>query len=114
MDGYVSLNQDGGIKKKILVEGSGASPVKGSSVSVHYKGRLENGKEFDRSEEPFKFKLGVGQVIKGWDVGVASMKIGEKCELNIKSDYAYGDRGAAGVIPGKATLIFEVELLGFN
>jgi FKBP-type peptidyl-prolyl cis-trans isomerase len=111
MEGYVDLIQDGGIKKKILLEGNGAVPKAGQNVSVHYAGRLENGKEFDSSEEPFQFTLGVGSVIKGWDVGVASMKVGEKCELFIKSQYAYGSRGAGGVIPPNATLIFEVSLL---
>jgi peptidylprolyl isomerase len=112
MEGYVDLISDGGIKKKIVTNGTGATPSTGQTVAVHYAGRLEsNGKEFDSSDDPFKFKLGVGQVIKGWDVGVASMKIGETCELYIKSDYAYGNRGAGGVIPPKATLIFKVSLL---
>ena len=109
--GYEDLISDGGVKKKIITVGTGASPAKGKQVSVYYAGRFENGKEFDKSETPFKFKLGVGEVIKGWDIGVASMKVGEKCELIIKSDYGYGDKGAGKVIPGKSTLIFEVELL---
>ena len=111
MEGYINLTSDNKLKKKIITEGTGASPIKGKSVFVHYAGRLENGQEFDRSEEPFKFQLGVGEVIKGWDLGVASMKIGEKCELWIHSDYAYGDKGIPKVIPPKAPLIFEVTLL---
>ena len=110
MEGYTDLIADGGIKKKIMKEGTGATPTKGGKVVVDYAGRLENGKEFDRSTEPFKFTLGVGEVIKGWDVGVASMKVGEKCELWINSKYGYGARGAGGVIPGNANLIFEVTL----
>lgn len=110
MEGYESLD-GGAIKKKIITAGTGDKPTVGKKVQVHYAGKLENGKEFDRSESPFEFTLGVGQVIKGWDVGVASMKVGEKCELIIRSDYAYGPRGIPGVIPQNATLIFEVELL---
>lgn len=97
-----------------LVVGTGASPQNGQTVVVHYRGTLENGTEFDsshRRNEPFRFKIGVGQVIKGWDVGVASMKIGGKRKLTIPGDMAYGARGVPGLIPPHATLIFEVELL---
>jgi FKBP-type peptidyl-prolyl cis-trans isomerase len=111
MEGYVDLTPDGGVKKKIIENGSGPAPKKNSVVSVNYIGKLENGKEFDRSEDPFEFTLGAGEVIKGWDIGVASMKQGEKCDLYIKSNYGYGSRGAGGVIPGGATLIFTVKLL---
>ncbi len=111
MEGYVDLTSDSKLKKKIITPGTGAQPTKGQEVWVNYAGRFQNGKEFDRSKGPFQFIVGVGQVIKGWDIGVTSMKVGEKCELYIESDYAYGDRGAGNVIPPKSTLIFEVELL---
>lgn len=104
--------------KKILKAGSGIErPPKGSEVTVHYTGRLLDGSKFDSSVdrgEPFKFKLGTGQVIKGWDVGVESMIKGEKSLLTIASDYAYGKNGSPPKIPGDATLEFEVELLDFE
>jgi FKBP-type peptidyl-prolyl cis-trans isomerase len=100
-----------------LVEGTGAEARSGQTVSVHYTGWLTNGTKFDSSVDrgqPFQFALGRGQVIKGWDLGVAGMKVGGKRRLNIPSDLAYGARGAGGVIPPNARLIFDVELLGVS
>jgi len=104
-----------GLKYEILKKGKGAVAKAGQTVSVHYTGWLTNGTKFDSSVDrgqPFQFSLGAGQVIKGWDEGVAGMKIGEKRKLTIPSDLGYGANGAGGVIPPNATLIFDVELLG--
>jgi peptidylprolyl isomerase len=108
-----------GLEFEDTVIGNGPSPSKGQRCSMHYTGWLwENGakgSKFDSSVdrgEPFEFQIGVGQVIKGWDEGVASMKVGGKRTLRIPPELGYGARGAGGVIPGGATLLFEVELLG--
>lgn len=106
-----------GLKYEDLVEGTGPSPTRGQRVEVHYTGWLTNGTKFDSSVdrgEPFEFVLGVGQVIRGWDEGVASMKVGGKRRLTIPPELGYGARGAGGVIPPNAELIFEVELLGIH
>ncbi len=105
---------DSGLRITDLEVGSGAEAVSGELVSVNYRGTLTNGKEFDSSygRGPFQFPLGAGRVIRGWDEGVAGMKVGGKRKLVIPPDLAYGSRGAGGVIPPDATLIFEVELLG--
>ena len=98
-----------------ITVGTGAEATAGKSVSAHYTGWLTSGKKFDSSVDrgqPFQFKLGAGQVIKGWDEGVAGMKVGGKRQLRIPPELGYGDRGAGSVIPGNATLIFDVELLG--
>ena len=111
----VTPEKDGGLFKKILQEGvEEGNPMKSDEVFVHYTGRLLNGVVFDSSVdrgEPFKFKLGAGSVIKGWDVGVATMKKGEKCLLTCRPNYAYGELGSSPKIPGNATLQFEIELL---
>jgi hypothetical protein len=100
-----------------ITQGTGATATKGKTVSVHYTGWLTNGKKFDSSldrGQPFQFSLGGGQVIKGWDEGVEGMKVGGKRQLKIPPDLGYGARGAGGVIPPNATLIFDVELLGVS
>ncbi len=103
-----------GLRVTDLEVGTGPEAVAGQTVVVHYRGTLENGKQFDASYDrgkPFSFSLGRGQVIKGWDEGVQGMKVGGKRKLVIPPELGYGTRGAGGVIPPNATLIFEVELL---
>ena len=105
---------DSGLRYKILQEGNGESAEKGKTVSVHYKGQLTDGTVFDSSykrNEPIDFSLGMGQVIPGWDEGVALLKVGDKARFVIPSDLAYGSQGAGGVIQPNATLIFDVELM---
>lgn len=103
-----------GLRYTDLKAGRGAAAKHGDTVAVHYTGWLENGQKFDSSLDrgtPFEFPLGLGRVIKGWDEGVAGMKPGGKRRLVIPPQLGYGERGAGGVIPPNATLIFEVELL---
>lgn len=103
-----------GLKYIDLKEGTGATPKTGQTVVVHYIGTLEDGTKFDSSRDrgqPFSFKLGVGQVIKGWDEGISTMKVGGRRQLIIPPELGYGARGAGGVIPPNATLNFDVELL---
>lgn len=105
------------LKIEKLVAGNGAAPKKGSVVKVHYTGVFESGQKFDSSvdrDEPFEFVLGAGQVIAGWDLGVAKMVVGDKVRLTIPPELAYGREGYPGAIPANATLIFEVELLGIS
>jgi peptidylprolyl isomerase len=104
-----------GLRYVELVEGTGTRPTPGDAVSVHYTGWLEDGRKFDSSRDrgqPLTFPIGRGRVIKGWDEGVGSMRVGGKRRLLIPAHLGYGDRGAGSVIPPGATLIFEVELLG--
>jgi len=116
MSNDVKKLESGLIIETIKKAGAGAVvPTRGKRVTVHYTGTLVDGTKFDSSlnpgREPFQFILGVGQVIKGWDEGVALMHVGEKCKFTIPAGLAYGKRGAGNLIPPNATLIFEVELL---
>lgn len=105
---------DSGLRYQIIQEGQGTKAEKGKTVAVHYKGMLADGTVFDSSykrNEPIEFPLGVGQVIPGWDEGIQLLKVGDKARLVIPSHLGYGSRGAGGVIPPNATLIFDVELM---
>jgi FKBP-type peptidyl-prolyl cis-trans isomerase len=119
MEGFTELpGSNGNVLKKITRDGSGNGPSSGADVTVDYKGYFKDGKVFDQSRrkkksKPFVFKLGVGEVIRGWDVGVASMKKGEKATFYIKSEYAYGSSGAGDDIPPNSDLLFDVELINF-
>jgi FKBP-type peptidyl-prolyl cis-trans isomerase len=111
----IDLSGDGGCIKRIYERGDEGAPKPGDKVHMLYEGRLESDNSvFDKSlnhEAPFSFKIGSGQVIKGWDIGVASMTLGERAELHLKPEYAYGDSGAGASIPPGASLIFKVELV---
>ena len=116
-------DQNGGVKEVemhmvILKDGSGEQTAKaGDAVTVHYVGTLENGIEFDSSRahgQPFRFALGAGQVIKGWDAGIVGMRVGEIRKFTIPPELAYGANAVGDIIPANSTLIFEVELLGIE
>ncbi|BDU25309.1 MULTISPECIES: peptidylprolyl isomerase [unclassified Flavobacterium] len=105
---------ESGLRYKMIQKGDGKRAEAGKTVSVHYEGSLENGKVFDSSyprKKPIEFKLGIGQVIEGWDEGIALLQVGDKARFVIPSDLGYGPSGAGGVIPPNATLIFDVELM---
>lgn len=112
------VTTESGMKYKVLKEGTGAIPEQGQTVKAHYTGWLDGFdsiRKFDSSRDrgrPFQFRVGQGQVIRGWDESFASMKVGERRQIVLPPRLAYGDRGAGGVIPGGATLYFDVELLG--
>ncbi len=107
-----------GVEIETLQPGDGRTfPRTGQTVVVHYTGTLTDGKKFDSSRDrgtPFRFKLGLGQVIRGWDEGVAKLSVGQRAKLTCSPDYAYGPRGYPGVIPPNATLIFDVELISIE
>lgn len=108
---------DGGLKIEKLVTGNGAPARKGATVTVHYTGWFMDGKKFDSSvdrDEPFQFVLGAGQVIAGWDQGVATLRVGDKVKLTLPPELAYGKAGYPGAIPPNSTLVFEVELLAVD
>ncbi|KAI8929634.1 hypothetical protein BC831DRAFT_422468 [Entophlyctis helioformis] len=116
---YVPLDATGFVKKRILAAGTGPQPSRqGTTVRVHYTGSLHTtGEVFDSSVtrgDPLSFRIGEGQVIKGWDIGIASMHVGEKAELLIDAEYGYGSRGSPPKIPGGATLVFAVELVSMD
>ena len=112
-----TITTESGLQIEEITVGEGTVAEAGKSVSVHYSGYLTDGTKFDSSvdrNDPFQFRLGAGMVIKGWDEGVASMKIGGKRKLTIPAELGYGAYGAGGVIPPNATLVFDVELLEVN
>ncbi|KAJ6253310.1 fk506-binding protein [Anaeramoeba flamelloides] len=116
-ENILDISKDGGITKKIIKEGTGKKPSPFSKVRVHYVGHTSKGVKFDSSRdrnEPFEFVVGKGQVIKGWDRGIPTMKIGEMAVLTIKPEYGYGNQSMGEKIPANSTLVFEVELISID
>jgi len=113
MEEFIQCTNDKAIYKKILTEGKGTAPKVGQKVKVKYTGMLEEGTKFDESKEPIVFKLGGGEVVKGWEIGIPTMKKGERSVFVIRYDYAYGEQGYPGLIPPKSTLIYLLELIDF-
>jgi len=112
-----TITTDSGLQMIEVKEGTGTTPKSGDTVRVHYTGTLPDGKKFDSSRdrnEPFEFTLGQGQVIQGWDEGIALMKVGGRSNLIIPSELGYGAQGAGGKIPPNSTLHFDVELIGIQ
>ena len=112
-----TITTPSGLQYEDIEMGDGEPAQEGATAVVHYTGWLTDGTKFDSSVDrgqPFEFPIGQGRVIKGWDEGVATMKVGQKVRLTIPPEMGYGSRGAGGVIPPNATLVFEVELLGLN
>ena len=102
---------------EFTVKGTGAAPKQGERVRVHYTGTLTNGKKFDSSRDrgqTFDFPLGMGRVIKGWDLAVAKMRVGDRCKVSIPYELAYGERGIPGTIPPKSDLVFDIEFIGIG
>ena len=115
--GGTEVTTASGLKYADIVEGTGPSPTTGQMVSVHYTGTLQNGTKFDSSVDrgkPYEFRIGTGSVIKGWDEGLMTMKVGGKRKLIIPPNLGYGPRGNPPNIPGNSTLLFDVELLGIK
>ncbi len=118
-DGPIPLQEAPmGVEIETSQAGDGTTfPQRGQTVTVHYTGTLTDGTKFDSSRDrgqPFQFVIGMGQVIRGWDEGVAQMSVGQRATLTCSPDYAYGDRGYPGIIPPASTLLFDVELLGVS
>ena len=116
-EGKAVVKTPSGLEYVVLAEGSGDKPTQGARIAAHYTGWLTNGTKFDSSKDrgqPFVFAVGTGMVIKGWDEALLDMQVGERRKLTLPPHLAYGPRGAGGIIPPNATLIFEVELVAIG